>query len=306
MSRPSHRPLALLALLACSDPTPAPPSTGGGTDYVAGRSYFGRNNYVEYIAGDLPIIVLAPHGGTIRAADMPDRANPDTLRDLNTEELARTIDSVFVARTGHHAHVVICRVHRVKLDCNRDQTVGAGTDPEAVQAWSEFQQFIGVAKARVVATSGRGLVVDMHGHGHAIQRLELGYLIDGAQLALPATTLDALTWRDSVSVNEMLRRTGRPLTQALRGPQSMGTMLAALGYPTVPSAGDASPNGAPYFNGGYNTLTHGSISSGTVSAVQIEANLTGVRDTASSRRQFAAALVEALRQYLGYWFDLAI
>jgi hypothetical protein len=299
--------------LACSTGTADPNAGGdtakpggGGPGFVAGRSYFGNNNYIEYIAGDLPVIVLAPHGGSVRAADMPNRANPDTLRDLNTEELARAIDTAFVTLTGHHPHVVICRVHRVKLDCNRDRPVGAGSDPEAMRAWGEFHQFIETAKLLATARSGRALVVDMHGHAHPIQRLELGYLIDGVQLSLPDATLDGTTWRDSTSVRELLVRTNQRLTEVLKGPSSLGTLLAARGFPSVPSAPDPAPNGTPYCNGGYNTLTHGSIVRGTVSAVQIEANFTGVRDNATSRHRFAEMLAETLRVYLAFWLGLTI
>ena len=41
------------------DPTLAIP-TG---PYVPGQSYFGRNNYIEYVAGNAPVIYSAPHGG---------------------------------------------------------------------------------------------------------------------------------------------------------------------------------------------------------------------------------------------------
>lgn len=281
-------------------PPPPPPSTG----YIAGKSYFGRNDYVEYIAGELPVIILAPHGGTIRAADMPNRANPDTLRDTSTEELARAIDTAFVALTGKHPHVVLCRVHRIKVDCNRTESVGAGSDPEAKQAWQEFHGFIGAAREQVLGSTGRGLVVDLHGHGHAVPRLELGYLLSGAELGLPDATLDAPAWRDSASVREVLWRTGRSLPAVLRGPEALGTRLAARGYPSVPSAQDPAPNGAPYFSGGYNTLTYGSLAGGTISALQLEAHYAGVRDTPAARGAFARALAEELRGYLAYWFAL--
>ena len=41
--------------------------------YVAGQTYFGRNNYIEYRAGNMPLIVSAPHGGTLTPAELPDR-----------------------------------------------------------------------------------------------------------------------------------------------------------------------------------------------------------------------------------------
>lgn len=224
-------------------PGGTPPPTG----YVAGQSYFGRNQYVEYIAGDLPVIVTAPHGGVIRAPDMPDRAVADTLRDANTQELARAIDSAFVVATGRHPHVVMCRVHRVKLDCNRELAVAAMGDPEAAQAWNEFHAFIAAARGAIVREHGSGLLIDLHGHGHTLQRLELGYLLSGP---------------------------------------------------------DPAPSGTPFFNGGYNMVTHGSRAGGSVSAVQLEANFSNVRDTPGARAAFAGAFVGAVRSFLGTWLGL--
>lgn len=272
--------------------------------YVAGQSYFGRNQYVEYIFGDLPVIVTAPHGGGLRPAEMPDRLVSDTLRDSNTQELARAIDTAFGVATGHHPHVVMCRVHRVKLDCNRELAVAAMGDPEAAQAWNEFHAFIAEAKAAVVREQGRGLLIDVHGHGHTLQRLELGYLLSGNQLGLPDSVLDQANWLDSVSVRSLGVTPGRRLSAILRGPSSLGDLLAGRGYPSVPSGPDPAPAGTPYFSGGYNTETHGSRTGGTVSAVQIESNYTGVRDTPGARAAFAGAFVGAVRSYLATWLGL--
>ena len=71
---------AAVALSACSgsptDTTPAPPVTPTPVPpvtYVAGQSYFGRNSYVEYIAGNSPVILSAPHGGLLTPSSIPDR-----------------------------------------------------------------------------------------------------------------------------------------------------------------------------------------------------------------------------------------
>jgi N-formylglutamate amidohydrolase len=273
--------------------------------YVPGRSYFGRNQYVEYIYGDLPVIVTAPHGGGLRPAEMPDRASPDTLRDSNTQELVRAIDTAFVAATGHHPHVVMCRVHRVKLDCNRELVAAAMGDPEAAQAWAELQSFIAEARAAVVRVQGRGLLIDIHGHGHTLQRLELGYLLSGTQLGLPDSVLNQPPWRDSTSIRDVLGRQAQPLVTVLRGANGLGTLFAGQGFPAVPSAADPAPNGTPYFSGGYLTETYGSRNGGSVSAVQIENNYTGVRDTPGARAAFAGAFVSVVRAYVAAWLGIA-
>jgi len=85
----------------------------------------------------------------------------------------------------------------------------------------------------------------------------------------------------------------------VRGARALGTRLAAAGYPSVPSAGERSPNeGDAYFSGGYNTERHGSRAGGAVDAVQLECNYAGVRDTPAGRAAFAEAFVSALLAFL--------
>src|SRR5262245_33625946 len=87
-----------------------------GDDYQPGNSYFGRNGYIEYLAGDLPVIIAAPHGGRLRPDELPDREAGTFAFDTNTQELARVVADELHALTGHWPHVIICRIHRRKLD----------------------------------------------------------------------------------------------------------------------------------------------------------------------------------------------
>src|SRR5262245_42335185 len=82
-----------------------------GEEHQAGQTYYGRNRYIEYLAGDLPFILSAPHGGRDRPEEIPDREQGTFAFDTNTQELARTITDELHARTGHWPHVVICRIH---------------------------------------------------------------------------------------------------------------------------------------------------------------------------------------------------
>ena len=163
---------------------------GAAEEYQPGKVYFGRNRYIEYLAGDLPFILSAPHGGRERPAELPDRERGTFAFDTNTQELARAVADELHTRTGHWPHVIICRVHRRKLDCNREIGEGAAGNPFAEEAWREFQGFIDSAHAGVVRQQGRGLYIDLHGHGHAEQRLELGYLHSADQLGLSDAELN--------------------------------------------------------------------------------------------------------------------
>jgi N-formylglutamate amidohydrolase len=277
-----------------------------GTPLETGQSYFGDGAYIEYVAGDLPLVVSAPHGGYLRPAEMPERTQGTVVQDRYTQELARAIGDAFAARLGGRPHVVISRIHRVHLDPNREIGEAAQGNPAAELAWREFQTFIEDASMRVRQAHGEGFYIDLHGHGHEIQRLELGYMLSGAQLSATDQTLDGGNFAAASSVREIAERTGRPLSELLRGPASLGALLAARDYRSFPSPADPHPAGAPYFSGGYNTGRHGSRDGGTVSGVQLECNYVGVRDEEEARRAFADALVGALESFFATWMSVPL
>src|SRR5690242_16782534 len=114
MRRHARQPIWIgLILIGCTV------ARGLAEDYQAGKTYFGRQRYIEYLAGDLPLVLSAPHGGREKPDELPDREQGTFAFDTNTQELARAIGSELATRTGHWPHLIICRVHRRKLDCNR-------------------------------------------------------------------------------------------------------------------------------------------------------------------------------------------
>jgi hypothetical protein len=277
----------------------APPAVYAQATFTPGVSYFGANGYIEYIAGNLPIIISAAHGGTLQPASIPLRTAAacgdddfSTTRDLNTDALALAIQAAFFGRTGKYPHVIVNRLHRNRLDANRPLDGGACANAEAMQAWTEFQDYIAIAKAAVTADHGKGWFTDLHGHGHAIQRLELGYNMTGATLRNDDATLNGdPAFEAATSISVFSAESPRAFTDLLRGQTALGTLFANAGYPAVPGLQDPAPaEGQAFFSGGYNTRAHGCMDGGAICGVQIEANLTGVRDTASSRADFAMKL----------------
>jgi hypothetical protein len=265
--------------------------------FIPGRSYFGKNNYIEYIAGNTPYILSAPHGGSLTPAEIPDRTSGETVTDSNTDTLARSISAAVFAREGKYPHIIICRLRRTKLDANRDLNEASEPNPYATQAWKEFQSFIDTAKQTVIREFGKGFYIDLHGHGHEIQRLELGYLLSSTALTLSDNILDNAIYGNSSSIRTMIPLSRLSFSKLLRGPQSLGSLFEIRGFPAVPSEMQPNPGSALYFSGGYNTQRHGSVGGGLISGVQIECNMKGVRDTDDSRRRFAEAVAETFDYY---------
>ena len=324
------RPLTVTLLavaLGCGDRTTEPPDSGTNDPppstippgpYVPGKSYTGRNGYIEYIAGNAPAIYTAPHGGNLTPDEIPDRTaarcggSATTATDLNTRDLVLAMHQRHVARFGTYPHVVINHLARRKLDANRTETEAACGNAAALVAVTEWHAFIDIAKAAILQTSGRGWYVDVHGHAHAKQRLEVGYLLTSAQLELSDAALDAnRAFQDTASVRAVSEAAPISFSALLRGPSSLGTLYANNGFPSIPSAADPSPGGDDYFTGGDNTRRHtcgaeatssGGATGGNVCGVQIEANFSGVRDTPANRERFADVTATVLQQYLStHW-----
>jgi hypothetical protein len=287
------------------------------TNYQPGARYFGRNHYIEYIAGDMPLIFSAPHGGALTPAEIPDRVNDGsgphfaTMTDSYTEELALAVQTVFRDYFGHSPHIVICQLKRSKLDCNRSLAQsGAGTNVYAVRAWNEFQDFIDTACNAAVAQSGFGFYIDLHGQKHPRQRLELGYLLTASQLADADSRLNQSVMARQSSIRTLAalvdKKLSMPFAQILRGSNSFGGLMASYGYPSVPSPAMPAPAaGELYFDGGYNVAAHSSRSGGgPIDGLQIEANMAGVRDTAVNRTNYAKALARTLDYFFINYYKL--
>ncbi|HEY7394079.1 MAG TPA: hypothetical protein VH559_04520, partial [Gemmatimonadaceae bacterium] len=282
--------------------------------YIPGKSYFGAQGYIEYIAGNAPVIFTAPHGGDLLPASIPDRTaarcggSATTTTDLNTMDLVRAMQARYFARFGQYPHVVIAHIARRKLDLNRTGIEATCNNDEAEEALDEWHSFIDAAKESVLKSFGKGWYMDMHGQSHPIQRLELGYLLGTSDVQLSDAQLNAdPQLRDIVSIATIAKTSRLPLSALIRGPTSLGTLYGNNGFRSVPSEQDPRPNGAPYFAAGDNTRRHscgseatsyGGTSFGQICGVQIEANYTGVRDNAANRDRFGDVTAEVLEQFL--------
>lgn len=271
--------------------------------FVVGEPFFGREEYVEYIPGDLPIVVSAPHGGSLEPTEIPERTFGVTGQDRRTQETVRVlIEAIALASGGGTPHVVINRLHRNRFDANREVVEAAQGSIFAERAWSEYHEFIDSAKSQTRETSGRGLFLDLHGHGHPEQRLELGYLLSADELNASDAVLDGLV--DESSVRTLGAESTLPFSALIRGEFSLGALLADGGVRAVPSPAEPGPGTEPFFTGGYNTARHGSRDGGVVDAIQLELNWLGIRETESDRAAFVEILAGVLQIYLSEHYGI--
>lgn len=259
---------------------------------------------IEVRTGTLPVILTVPHGGTLKPDNVLARRYGVTGMDANTAPLSEMIIEELESRYGGKPHAIFARLHRSRLDPNRDLKEAAQGEPTAEAAWHRFHDGTKKACETVMKKHGYGLLLDIHGHRHIDQRVELGYLIKGEQLKASDAELNAnATLIASTSIRELDKRSPQSFAELVRGPQSLGGLLEFRGFRCLPSPTKSYPGVlAGYFSGVYDIAAHGSRDGGTVSAIQVECPWYNVRETSECQRRFARALADSLGVYFEVHF----
>lgn len=267
------------------------PPPGGENDAAGWTSYY---------SGNMPLVISVPHGGTWNLPEVKDRSceGAVTVTDSYTKELAFEISEAMNKYHGMRPYLIVCNITRKDVDQNREINEATCGDPQMAAPWNTFHTYIDSALADAVRKFGTCMYIDLHGHGHPEQRLELGYLINDKKLTGFFNQAELIT-PSSTSLGNLLSRKGTgSLRDWLYGPQAFGTWMAEKGFPSVPSQQDPFPKeGEKYFNGGYNTRRYTGVDYPNVFGWQIESNFKGVRD-AAGRPVFAMAFSEVITRFL--------
>jgi len=244
--------------------------------------------YIEYLPGDTNLIFTVPHDGHLTPDTIPDRvpgckddqgvchfpADPNcpedrickvvVIPDGNTFNMAKTVREVFIQRTGKTPHLIVNRLHRSKLDANRDIENAAQNSREAQEAWREFHDSINKAKESIGGEPA--LLLDFHRQRHGLQTTELGYVYTKSEL----NEGNLASLGPVSSISSLLSRHGLSPEEMMSGEGSLGAAWEQAGYKAVPSPRQAKPGTDVYYRGGYITQTHGSRDGGNVDAIQME------------------------------------
>lgn len=236
---------------------------------------------VTVMPGDLPIILTAPHGGGAAIDGVPRRQGNGVgmfkaMSDAFTDQLTEKIADAIELETGKRPYIVIARFHRKYLDANR-RAKDAHESPNAAPIYDYYHQAIVEAKNAVTERWGRGLLIDIHG-----QAKEPKAIFRGTQ--------------NGKTTKHLQSRFG---VEALQGETSLFGQLSAAGFSVIPKVGSTDSEHSAY-DGGYTVITHGSMTGGTIDAIQLELgrHLRVPGANIKTADQLAKAIVAFSAQYL--------
>jgi len=268
------------------------------SEIIPGRK-FDISDMIKVSSGDIPLVISAPHGGSLTPNEIPNRScsGITTVRDRNTTELADEIRYQMKQDFGVEPYMVSALIHRKKIDLNRDVDLATCGHTVGKEVWQEYHRKIEEAIQSAIEEYGGAIFIDLHGHGHEIQRLELGYLLNNEELRASyegmGSTEDLV--EESSLKNLINLIPDIDFQDVLTGDKAFGTIMEDEGIPSVPSLQDPFPYPEEaYFNGGYNTRRYSSDDYPEVFGWQIEAHYNGVRNSDENRNAFAKAFSKAI------------
>jgi len=293
---------------------------------------------VSWTVGNCNLVITVPHGGTVGSDTSPAgnlvcqsgnilETRKGTIacrigtytRDAGTEVIAADMLDI-LSQEGLRPHVVECHVHRSKVECNRDLTEIAVQEPgkEGEFIYSMFHGWISeaVEMGRMSGDVPGVLLVDLHGHGHTHDYIELGFRLKGELLnEISNDKVEHRDWtsivtssaRHEFTMRHLLKRrfgtNNESIKEALIGDASFSGCISNQLAKTeilsdvqcLPSLARPYPGRLGYYTGGYIVKRH--AKGKRVDSVQVELPMS-VRTQADERRKAVTlALAHGIQEF---------
>jgi len=239
------------------------------------------SKYITIKPGTVPIIISAPHGGTVVIPGVTERkggneiAQFTTVRDINTDLLALQLAEAIGKKLEGQPYVVVAKFSRKYIDANRPAQ-GSYEAQEAKPIYDAYHGALEKACKEVQTKWGRGLLIDVHGQGVRSDAIFRG--------TLNGKTTTLLTQRFGA--------------KAMMGPQGFQGMLEAKGYTMLPPA--ASSEKETKFTGGFIVQNYGSHTGYGIDAIQMEfgGQYSGRSKLPKTTEDLAEVVVEFVKRYV--------
>ncbi len=275
---------------------------------VAQKVHFDNEKWVEYIEGNMPLVISVPHGGrvVVDTLSVRDCKGAITGVDGGTIELATAIQTYFKKNYNLVPHIIISHIARKHVDQNREleNQATCGYKPNE-KPWYSFHNFVDSALNLATKDGQRAMYIDLHAHGHKNKRLEIGYNLTRNELA--AMLDDKFDGKSKAHSIKNLLKMDKSLDfkDLIFGENAFGTMLVNNGVPTTPSKQDLVPaKDELFFSGGDNTRRFTAAKYNNVFGLQIETD--GVSRAVANRANTAKGISDAVVKYLNLYGNTSI
>jgi N-formylglutamate amidohydrolase len=238
--------------------------------------------------GELPIILSAPHGGTLGLDGVPERQGEGLKtggsgfvisRDTATTELAQAVSLAIEQRLGKRPFLVASKIHRKYLDPNRPPEI-AYEDTDAKPVYDFYHQQLHGYCRQVTEKFRSGLLLDIHGQGSQRDTVFRGT-------------------RNGATVQHLRATFGE---SAHTGPQSLFGLLSVRGWKVHPQPMDGTEQAG--YNGGHIVGTYGRLPGTVIDAIQLEF---GAEYRVKSRQAATAAvLADAVADYASAYLKIQV
>lgn len=247
------------------------------------------DRYLTVREGALPIIITAPHGGTLSIPGVLERTGKGarkftSVRDANTDLLAERLASEIEKRLGARPYLIIARFARKDLDVNRPPA-DAFESELARPYFDAYHRAVRSACEQIQSRWQSALLLDIHGQGVESETIFRGT-------------------NDGKTVEASVAKFG---SEALTGRDSILWQLESKGYRVFPATSSMEKEDS-HFNGGYTVHTYGGRERPFpgISALQLEfgSKFRAKRQVDTMAANVAAAVVSYDKAYLRPAADL--
>jgi glutamine amidotransferase-like uncharacterized protein/N-formylglutamate amidohydrolase len=245
-------------------------------------------NWIEVQTGELPIVLSAPHGGSLELPGIPERKGEGmatggagffTGRDGGTEELAREVSNAIESRFGKLPFMVLSKVHRRYLDPNRPPEI-AFEDPRVKPVYEHYHSTLAAYCRQVTERFQAGVLIDIHGQGSKRDTVFRGT-------------------KNGLTVTRLRKAFGE---ESHVGANSLFGLLNSRGWTVHPTPLDDKEQSG--YTGGYIVQTYGSHQALPIDAMQLEF---GAEYRVPSRRALTAeVLADSLAEYATAYLKIRV
>ncbi len=199
---------------------------------------------VSVEAGELPIVISAPHGGRQRIKGVPDRTGSpaaegkpkysgfQTALDAGTDALARAVADEIARSLGKRPYLVVSNTTRKQFDANRPEVIAVESEG-ARPAYLAYHEALTRFRGEILSRFGAGLLIDLHGQGSTKDAIYRGTANGTTVAGLPRA--------------------------ALVGPQGLLGLMEARGVRFIPTCAEEGKRENPALDGGWIVRHYGAL-----------------------------------------------